>query len=259
MRFQWQNLTKEDRADKRGLPWHGRAWFDFAEDNEMAPCFRVEWLLGETRLGARIAFKPHDDDTIGAHIGVPLASLFFSMTAKHKRLVYRAVKWLAGGPTDINEKYGSREIAISFHDGTLYWDLWTDPDGWTNKRPRWRDGHVNFVDLLFGKTDYVSHVVARDVIVVPMPEGKYTGDCTLTEDVWTRPRGVARRVRRAHIDMKEPIPFPGKGENSWDCGDDALHGLTTEARTFGDAIGAVVRDVMNSRFRHGGRDWRPGP
>jgi hypothetical protein len=57
--------------------------------------------------------------------------------------------------------------------------------------------------------------------------------------------------------MITPIPHPGKGENSYDCEDDATYSLTTEARNEAEAIGAMVATVMRSRQKYGGLNWQP--
>jgi hypothetical protein len=59
--------------------------------------------------------------------------------------------------------------------------------------------------------------------------------------------------------MVEGIPIPGKGENSWDCGDDAVMGTTKEHRgSLRDAMNEVAMDAMKTRIRHGGSmNWLP--
>lgn len=57
--------------------------------------------------------------------------------------------------------------------------------------------------------------------------------------------------------MEEPVPVPGKGENDWDCGDDAIHGSTFAATTIPEAIGKMVGSAMRTRERYASLDWRP--
>jgi hypothetical protein len=65
-----------------------------------------------------------------------------------------------------------------------------------------------------------------------------------------------RRIR-AKITPDTPIPFPGKGENSWDCGEDATHSMTCNATNEQEAVAKLVASVLNDRYRHGGKNWRP--
>lgn len=257
--WHWQNLSAERYAGRKrtiveALPIHGRAWLR----HESGYSFRVEWNFGSSTCGARLSFTPHDEDTLSGMAALPPIALYWGLEAPFRGWLRRVVDRLAGGKSDVSDKYGARELSVNIQDWAVWWDLWVDPGGWSSKRPRWRDGSFHALDWLLGKRVHKSVVLDEGEIVVPMPEGVYRGHCKLSEDTWKRPRWfVTKRVRRAHIDMTEPVPFPGKGENSWDCGEDALHGSTTQARTFGDAIGSVVASVMNSRLRHGGKDWRP--
>jgi hypothetical protein len=49
---------------------------------------------------------------------------------------------------------------------------------------------------------------------------------------WFRSRipfGLYKKERTAmRLDIKKPPGYQGKGENSWDCGDDATYGLSSE-------------------------------
>lgn len=57
------------------------------------------------------------------------------------------------------------------------------------------------------------------------------------------------------------VPVPGKGENSWDCGEDGtqsiLFGVDTPIRTYVDAANAFQASVQKTRLRYGGKDWMP--
>lgn len=52
----------------------------------------------------------------------------------------------------------------------------------------------------------------------------------ITDSYWFRSRipfGLWRRkIQRMHLDIKDPPKYAGKGENSWDCGDDGSYGTT---------------------------------
>lgn len=91
-----------------------------------------------------------------------------------------------------------------------------------------------------------------------MPEHPYPATVRLFESTWKRPRWpFARRMVRAEIEVEGGIPHPGKGENSWDCDDDATYSLTCQARTAEDAVAKLVGSVLRDRRNYGGRSWRP--
>lgn len=155
-------------------------------------------------------------------------------------------------------RYDDRELSLRFFDKAVWWKVWSDSHGWTSDTPRWRDGSWHPLDTIFGKTTYVTELVERADMLVPMPEKSYRGHVEIRRDSWRRPRWpFARVVYRAHIDMTDPVPVPGKGENSWDLGQDAIYGMTVPARTVADAIAAVVKSAMRDRIRRAGQNWVP--
>ena len=89
-------------------------------------------------------------------------------------------------------------------------------------------------------------VILAQRIVIELPEGKVPATATLKEERRTLRVGPYRRTRRTKgilwtcfplprrfdqvtrhvwVDVDSPgLPHAGKGENSWDCGDDAIFG-----------------------------------
>lgn len=160
-------------------------------------------------------------------------------------------------------KWKDREISVSFHDAAMWWRLWSDPDEWKSGTPRWKDGNWHPLDTFLGRCDYESEIVETAEVVIPMPEKGYRAKIQLCRDTWKRPRSPFKRtVMRAHSEMLDPIPVPGKGENSWDCGEDAHFGSTRPAESIIDAVIGIYRSAMRTREKYGDRrnhglDWRP--
>jgi len=252
MHFHWQNLREDARGNPRGFSWHGRAWLgDLRERVRL----RVEWVFGSSTCGAKLAFL-NQGDTVSGHAALPPVALYWGVELPFRGAVHRFLDSLVN-PTDMSDKYGAREFSLQVHDWAIWWSVWTDPNGWSSKRPRWRNGAFHVLDALLGKAKHSSVELKRVSVVVPMPEGVYGGECALTEDTWQRPRWFAKRLRRATVEMREPIPFPGKGENDWDCGEDALYGLTAPASTVAEAVAATAASALRSRERYGGIDYVP--
>jgi hypothetical protein len=111
---------------------------------------------------------------------------------------------------------------------------------------------LNPATILFGETEYVSEVLEDKEIEIPMPEGTYRAKIKLCADSWIRPRfrTLKETILRAHIDMIDPISKPGKGTQSYNCGTDALYGMTCPADSCEDAIGEVVKSVLRDRRRY---------
>lgn len=153
--------------------------------------------------------------------------------------------------------YGSgRELALSFHDWAVWWKVWVDPDSWESSRPRWRDGNLHPIDALFGRQGCTRKVIEERDVLVPMPEKSYPAKAQLIEFTWKRPRSpFSKTMLRVNLDIPGGIPHAGKGENSWDCGDDATFGLTTgECRTIAEGVGKLVGSCLETRVRYGGWD-----
>jgi hypothetical protein len=108
-------------------------------------------------------------------------------------------------------------------------------------------------------------------VELALPEGVYVGTVSFYRERIGRPRG---RTRRDDIvgewSSEQWLPFPGKGENSWDCGDDGFKDHTTTIRPYvheeslavdaedvARVISGTVAGVLRYRGRYGGVNWRP--
>lgn len=270
MTFGWENLNRRHRywtdadgrsIDNKGLPTEGRLWLR-AADRAGTGCggraFRAEWHMFKADCGICFGAKREGEgDQLSFSVAVPLLGSFW-FTLIGFRLVRRAVAALL--PSAGNYGDHRRELRLSVHDWALWWSVWRDPwGGWSRDVPWWREGNIQIADVLLGEPAYSERDLRREEVLVPMPERAYVGEARLFESTWKRPRWIRRRMVRARVDMtSDPIPHPGKGENSYDCGEDATFSTTVPVDTIEKAVAATVEGVMTSRRQHGGRDWRPG-
>jgi len=113
-------------------------------------------------------------------------------------------------------------------------------------------------DWLLGRRECVTTVGEPFPVVVPMPEGNYPAKVKREERVWRRKRWPFSAERRVDysIDMDVPVPVPGKGENSWDCDDDAIWG--TGGSSVPEAVANVTRAALRDRERYASSEWTPG-
>ena len=162
--------------------------------------------------------------------------------------------------TTVYEKttdYWSREIGVSFHNGTFWFSLWK-PDGhWSRSEPRWWSFNFNPADWFLGRRKHSLREIAEHDTEVPMPEASYPAKVTIQERTWKRPRWFATRRLEASIEIPQGVPIPGKGENSWDCGEDSIFGSGSSEPTVAAAVAAVVKSALATRERHGGKNWKP--
>lgn len=262
--WHWQNLDEDRQGRAKGRGWkHGRAWFNFRVDREEGKDSNsigvgLEWvfrLRAKEPLRARLALGGGDSaDELKGHVGLFGTTVYASLESP---LARRLTDVLCGG----RRYYHDRERELSFRiDGdTLWWRVWANPNEWRRGRPRWRDGNFDVSDFLLGRTKYEKQVIEARDVVIPMPEGAYPAKAELELCTWTRRRfgWPAKRVVRAQIEVEGGIPHPGKGENAWDCGDDATYAITTPADTIEEGISKFVHSVLRDRTRYGGANWSP--
>lgn len=219
----WSHYSLERRSFR---------WWTYIRGREFVS---IETALFTGSVGVRLATE-HGRWCASLRVG--LASLYVSWPGKYR-------------------SYGDdREIEISFHNGAVWWRFWTDPMSWSSKTPKWRHGSLNFVDLLLGRTNCEHHPLEVRDVLIPMPEGSYPATAKLEEWTWRRPRWFAKTLKRVTIDVPKGVPVPGKGENSWDCDDDAIFGTTVQAASIAEGVGHLVGSALRSRVRHGGySDW----
>lgn len=253
MHFHWQNLNDKPGGRQGSGIVHGRAWLRFGDYSTNRTNFGWEWSLFSSRCGVSFRAEQSEDTGLGFSVSVPWL-LSFYLHLNGGLFAWLARKLLAA------VEHSDRELYLRIHGGALWWTIWRDPmGGWDRSVPRWRDGNFNFIDLVLGKPSYSERGLQVVETVVPMPERSYPATVKLYEGTWKRPRWFAQRIIRAEVDCKNnPIPHPGKGENSWDCGDDATYGLTTgPVRNVEDAIAQTVETVLRSRRRYGGSvNWQ---
>jgi hypothetical protein len=152
----------------------------------------------------------------------------------------------------------AKETSFAIHNGSLWWKVWSNEDEWNKRTPKWRDSSFNVPNFLLGREQY-SEVAQEPVAVsIPMPEGEYPAMVKLLTATWKRPRWPRATIRqRADIEVQNGVPIPGKGENSWDCDDDAMFSLLTSATTAEEAVQQFVAAVNRQRERYGGEGWLP--
>ena len=237
--FHYQNLN--DRPDgTTGPPTEGRCWLNFNLDESLY----FSWCLGRDFCHAGFELGGYEEDVL-FKIAFPPVALWFGIS--NKKLGKLLQDRLSKG-----EMSNTKNVEISVHDNSIWWEIFTETNYWSNKIPKWKSGNFNIMDFIFGKQEYTNKVIEEKKLDIPMPEGSYPATVKLEVATWDRPRWFAKRVKRVSIDMEKPIPFPGKGENSWDCGDDARHGMTAPAKNMADGIGKMVSSVLNNRLRRGG-------
>lgn len=227
--MRWQNL--KHHTDRYWL--HGQAWWKHVH---------IEWVVWRAEhKGFEIEWPGYDDEAVEISFG--LLGLFAVFTGWGKTKRYRE----------------SRLVSVTFHDKAVWWNLGAHEDG---RAPRWQRGCFHPLDSLFGRLRPVTlEKRTIDGLCVPMPEGQYACSVTIERRKWKRNRLPWASAKGTYADVKIPagVPVPGKGENSWDIGEDAIFSLWSKARTVEEAIGNVVVDALETRRKYGGLNWALAP
>lgn len=210
----WQNLS-----DNAGIVRHGRAW----AFNER---LNWEWFFGFCT--PKLAITKSEGGSLWFQVSCGLCQFFLKIS----HLLWRSRE---------------RETSISCFDWRIWIRVWGDP----NDSAYDHKVVISYGNWLLGKVKYTSVSLEERDTVVPMPEGSYACHVKFTRDTWKRRFWPGRTVTRVTIALPKGIPHQGKGENSWDCGDDATYGMTCPARNIEEGIGRLVGSCLHDRKRYG--------
>ena len=236
--------NENERADgSYGSIWrHARAWLHLGHSF----CIGTEWSFPSRFTHIGIEFGGYSEHDCMVKIACPLFAVWLYVEGL---LTWNFKKKL----THDHWFYQGRTLEIAVHNGGIWFHLWVAEDDLHGKRPRWRDFVVYPLDLLLGRQEYSCKKLNAQSVVIPLPEGSYPATVTLECARWKRRRWPFPLVRMtADIDIPQGVPVPGKGENSWDCGDDAIYGMSCAATTVEEAISKVVSSALRDRMRYGG-------
>ena len=242
-----QNLN-DLPGDRHGsILRHGRCW--------IGP-FEICWRLFQ-EPGFHIGLGIGEGDDTALSVGVEL--IVFSLWISWDN--FKIHSWLSDKTKREDQKYGNgREIKVYWNELALWWTLWGDPMKSRSKDPWYVRMHCwDLRDILFGRSKYSSRTIREERVIIPMPEGGYPALVKINDDTWKRPRWpFPRKMIRASVIPDKPIPFPGKGESSWNCGEDAMYSLYGPYDNSLKAAIAATESVMRDRLKYGaGWNYRP--
>jgi len=242
MRLHWQNLTDTQRIGHPtgSILRHGRAWLHLGQ----RVTFRWEWLFWTFRFNLGAHVNQHDDD-VTFHVGFPGFQLYFGFEGIFPR------KWKTH---DLG-----RSMGFTIHSGALWIDVWRDQNGWSRDMPWYAKGLCfDPLEFFLGHSKHSEREIGVREAEVSMPEGCYPVKVKLFESTWKRPRSPFRRkLLRATVSSEAGVPVPGKGENSWDCGEDAIYSSTFPCGTYEAAVAEFTKGVFETRGKYGGLRWAP--
>lgn len=155
--------------------------------------------------------------------------------------------------TNIRFLYGFCDISIS-------WNIWNDDDSWSSSDPKWKHYWINFHPIFFGKHKCEFKPIETKTCKIEILENEiYEVKITkkLRIDSWPR---LPSKKSFCYEASSVGIQVPGKGENSWDCGEDARSSMSFPDRgykTLQDAAEFYKKSIVKDRERYGGKNWKP--
>jgi hypothetical protein len=257
----WQNLNDDDGRREPGKPWSGRAWARLNSNECRSPGIRLEWHLGKYagHLGASFDWGWGDsNDEIMLHVGIPyLASLY--LTLEHVipewlRPIDYIIPPEQRHPGSDGKIWGSREIGVRVHDGSIWLSFWHEWTGWGPHRQK----VIHVVDTLLGRGERGEKQLGIYDETLSLPEGDYPVTVQIVESSFTRPRWPWPTVDIfARVESERWIAFPGRGEAEWDMGDDATRSHSANTTIPTEAVESFRQWILDRRLRYGGADWMP--
>jgi len=165
-----------------------------------------------------------------------------------------------------------KEISFKIHGGSFWWCLWKDDD--SSFRTSWRKGAFHFMDKIKGKHTYSKTEIERKQFILPFLEGNYNVEVIKSDrlDMWPRwPKSkmISFEVKAGYYNeekvwVDKGVPVEGKGENSWDCDEDATYSISFPGHPYRKDIKSCYdsalyfwHSMMKSRERRGGAKWIP--
>lgn len=146
---------------------------------------------------------------------------------------------------------------------------WNHAESWGDRVQGWSKW-LDMADVVFGRDVVAKEIVRQEPGKFWMKwqgeREEYEVNLKIERMKWTRPRdwfGLLNRDRLIiDFDIPAGIPEPGKGENSWDCEDDAVFGVSRSVNDASDAEidrawHEVVQQINKTRESRGGASWRP--
>lgn len=270
-----------------GEPYEARRWVSL--DVGLATKYRHTAL--------EVTFGGEDRD-LGLHVGLWFVSLWLGLAIVPRSWRQRSYAWAQRraavlGPgvyaSEI-DPFDGRTTGIRIFDGSVWLDVWRNDVGWRAEDTprlercrtepggprRWRfvRGHLpwngwgwswtlHVTDWLLGasRLEVDADWTRETASVVRMPEGDYHCLVRVERCRWGRRWWRGRWVYRANVEVPLGVPFAGKGENSWDCGDDGLYGTSfaveDEPPEAFEVCDRVALSVLKTRQRRGGLQWKP--
>lgn len=244
--YNWfQNLNKE-YSDKQLFYFRGA----------LGPDYKRQWFKYELSSGFafRLKFKICPYNALKLTLG-----LFF-FTAYLTIPFFSFKRW-------IKEPL---ETGFYFYDWAFVWScMKTDNEGWSSRDPWWKDIYFHIDDFFLGKMETLTdRLLDAEGIKFKLGGKNFTMDAITWECRRQFRRYIPyvlwhRTFEAVDMKIKDPPMRSGKGESSYDCGDDGSFGLSCQwkgtkptwankSKCAREAVECYAQHVLEAAARYGG-------
>lgn len=217
MRFWFQNLNKNGGRMFYFRGYIGKLRYEFAS----GPSIRLELNHGTISSDAETTIS----------IGLFFVTVYLSLPLPKKWYLSR--KCIA--TWDDNREFtltDSRRYGFYFHDWAFVWSFHQKVGESSSQDPWWMRQYIHIDDLFLGRTEYMTRdIYDAEKISFKIGDKEFVMDSIRWFDAtWFRRHipicWLEQKQVRVEMKISKPPMRAGKGENSWDCGDDGVFGVT---------------------------------
>lgn len=238
------------------------------EPHDGGAYLRLHTWWGQTF--ARCELSVGDDES---ELSLSLGLFWFTVVLSLHLPVFR--RWLPYERRDLGWylywEPSCEAVSAAWWDAGLSVSIWNDDMDWrSDQLTRWPWQGTGWSFYLRpwrwipGDTRYEKDEEATRTheVLVELPEGSYPAVVTTERVRWQRPRWfVAPWMFRSTVEVPGGVPIPGKGENAWDCDDDAIYSSTGSADLVQvqpeQAAERLADSVRQRRQRYASDRWVP--
>lgn len=249
--FSWRWSHREDSSDPIRFRFR-------KEEKNYQKSFEASIEFSKSRgLAFVLEFHPtYDESTISGHVKLPIfGSAYFSFEYfPFGRYLEKFLKPCSFGLTD------SRQFGFCLYEEFFWIYIYTPVGTWSSTDPWWQRISIDWKTLFMGKQIFHKECSEPVETKIFFPEKLRTAMVKYEKRTWTRTRWPGAYVSRS-FDFNfqnDPIPIPGKGENSWDCDDDAIYSTSIcvdGPDGYSEAVKKLQDDVDRTRTQRGGASW----
>lgn len=206
-------------------------------------CFKLEIANGKQLkfIGFSIDIGSYDSDELQLGINLGILHIWIGYSSNWIFRTLGKVGKLLG------RKYG-RSYNSHVHIGRyLSLEIFGDSCG---EEPLFKR-YIDLVRIVTGRPKHSIETIKTGETTVIMPEKEYKATYQIDRRTNTFPRWFKNVWETIEIKVEGGIPHQGKGENSWDCGMDATHSISTVYKgSLRGATDKFAMDILKTRQRH---------